>query len=164
MHNPSIYRCQFTVRGEAAMSACAAALAAQLQGNETILLSGTLGTGKTTFARGLIRALCGEQTEVVSPSFMLVQDYDAPQFLVQHYDLYRIEQPEELHELGLDEALGNALVLVEWPEIASGYWPAERIEISISHDDADNACRQLQVVAHGSMVATAQTFCETFSL
>ena len=151
-----------TVRGEAAMSECAHAFARELSGNECVLLSGTLGTGKTTFARGVIRALCGESIDVVSPTFMLVQHYDASaeqgSFIIQHYDLYRLQHPDELWELGIEEALGHALVLVEWPEIANGYWPADCIEITIEHDDANNN-RRLHVTAHGSMVGKMQNFC-----
>lgn len=145
------------------MAACAQMLAQYLRGNECILLSGSLGTGKTTFARGLIRAICGEDTEVVSPTFMLVQNYDAGaekgDFALQHYDLYRLQHAEELWELGIEEALGQAVVLVEWPEIAKEYWPADRIEIAIEHDNANNNRRRLHVAAHGSMVAKAQLFC-----
>lgn len=154
------YRFTRTLCGESAMKAAAAALAALLRGDECILLSGTLGTGKTTFARGLIQALCGADTEVVSPTFLLVQHYDAPAFLVQHYDLYRIEQPEELRELGLDEALGQGVVLAEWPEVAQEYWPEGRIEIAFAHDPENDGCRQLQVTAYGAMVATIQQFSE----
>lgn len=140
------------------MSACARTLAACLHGGECVLLSGTLGTGKTTFARALIRALCGEDTEVVSPTFMLVQGYDGGDFPIRHYDLYRLKHPEELWELGLEEALGRALLLVEWPEVAEGYWPADRLEIHIDHDADDTASRRLQLAAHGAMVAVTQQF------
>lgn len=157
------YQHILTVRGETGMVSCAQVLAQELRGNECILLSGTLGSGKTTFARGLVRALCGASTEVVSPTFMLVQHYDATAekggFVVQHYDLYRLEHPHELQELGLDEALEQALVLVEWPEIAGDYWPENRLEIAIEHDDANNNRRRLHVAAHGSMVAKVQNFC-----
>lgn len=150
---------QITLHGEAGMDRCAQALAKHLRGGECLLLSGTLGTGKTTFARALIRALCGETTEVVSPTFMLVQEYDTAEgFTVLHYDLYRLKQPEELWELGLDEALGHALVLVEWPEIAGEYWPDDRIDIHIDHAGSDNAARRLQVTARGAMVAVLQQF------
>lgn len=150
------YHHHYTVAGEAGMTAFAMLLAAQLRGGECILLSGTLGTGKTTLARALIRRLCGAETQVVSPTFMLVQHYDAPQFAVQHYDLYRLEQAEELWELGLDEALGQAVVLVEWPEIAVGYWPEDRLEIEIRHDAAQDDARQLHIAAYGDMVERAQ--------
>lgn len=152
----------YTLHGEAAMTRFASALGGYMRGGECLLLSGTLGTGKTTFARGLIRALCGEQTEVVSPTFMLVQQYDGRSggvdFPLWHFDLYRLQQPEELWELGLDEVLGHALVLVEWPEIAEDYWPDDHIALHIDHCGEDNAARQLQVTAQGSMVAVLQNF------
>lgn len=163
MNDDSGFQHILTIHGEKAMAACAAVLAQHLQGGECILLSGTLGTGKTTFARGLIRALCGDNTEVVSPTFMLVQNYEATAdkggFPLQHYDLYRVQHADELWELGMEEALGQALLLVEWPEIAHGYWPKDRLEIAIEHDNANNNCRRLHVSAHGSMVAKAHSFC-----
>jgi tRNA threonylcarbamoyl adenosine modification protein YjeE len=157
------FKSALTVSGETSMTACAQLLARQLQAGDCLLLSGTLGAGKTTFARGIVRTLCGTETEVVSPTFMLVQHYDALAeqggFMVQHYDLYRLKHPDELWELGVDEALGHALVLVEWPEIAQDHWPADRMEISIEHDTANNRCRRLHVAAYGAMVAKANTFC-----
>lgn len=150
------------IENEAAMVHCAALLAKHLRGGECILLSGTLGMGKTAFARGLIRQLCGQEVEVVSPTFMLLQQYDAlPEhggFSVHHYDLYRLERVEDLRELGLEEAFGHALVLAEWPEIASGYWPGDRMEITIEPGAGGSESRRLQVAAHGAMVGTAQQF------
>lgn len=150
------------IENEAAMARCAAMLSEQMRGGECILLSGTLGMGKTAFARGLIRHLCGQEIEVVSPTFMLVQHYDAlPEyggFPVHHYDLYRLERAEDLQELGLEEAFGHALVLAEWPEIAAGYWPTDRMEIAIEPGAEGSASRRLQVAAHGAMVGTAQHF------
>lgn len=164
MNSPSAYEYTLTIRGEAAMAACAAALAHRLNAGDCLLLTGTLGTGKTTFARGVIQALCGERTEVVSPTFMLVQDYDAlPEhgaFRIQHYDLYRLEHPDELWELGVEEAFGHALLLVEWPEVAGDYWSQDRLEIAISHDESNDACRRLHLHAQGSMVARTQQFCQ----
>lgn len=158
----STYSHDYTLHGEAEMTRFASALGGYMRGGECLLLSGTLGTGKTTFARGLIRALCGEQTEVVSPTFMLVQQYDGRSggvdFPLWHFDLYRLQQPEELWELGLDEVLGHALVLVEWPEIAEDYWPDDHIALHIDHCGEDNAARRLQVTAQGSMVAVLQNF------
>src|SRR5688572_16767779 len=136
------------IENEAAMARCAALLASRMHGGECILLSGTLGMGKTAFARGLIRQLCGQDVEVVSPTFMLLQHYDAlPEygaFAVHHYDLYRLERVGDLQELGLDEALGHALVLAEWPEIASGYWPDDRMEITIEPGAKGSESRRLQ--------------------
>ncbi|MCH2546984.1 MAG: tRNA (adenosine(37)-N6)-threonylcarbamoyltransferase complex ATPase subunit type 1 TsaE [Alphaproteobacteria bacterium] len=152
-----IYRWDITLPNETDTLGFAQCFAAFMHGHETILLKGTLGSGKTTFARAFIRSLCGENTEVVSPSFMLVQNYDAmPEkgaFVIQHFDLYRLEHPQECWELGLEETLENALVIVEWPEIAEALWPATRLEITISHDDKNDG-RRLHVAASGTMVAT----------
>lgn len=137
-------------------------LAMTLHGDECLLLSGTLGAGKTTFARALILTLCGEGTEVVSPTFLLVQHYDAclhgRNFPILHCDLYRVEQEEELWELGLEEAVGRALVIVEWPEVGAAYWPENALSVHITHDEADPHARRLQVTAQDSMVAAVQTF------
>lgn len=124
-----------------------------LNGNETILLIGTLGMGKTSFTRQIIHTLCGEETEVVSPTFTLMQEYQANAgFGIQHYDLYRIEHAEEIVELGLEETLGRVLTLVEWPEIAEAYLPKECIEIHFTAGESSDS-RRLQVSASGGMVA-----------
>lgn len=126
------------IQSETDMQAFASDFASRLQGNECILLKGDLGAGKTTFARAIIQSLCGNEIEVVSPTFMLVQQYDAlPEkgsFSIQHYDLYRIKHSSELLELGIEEALGQALILVEWPEMADGYFPKDAITVEISVD------------------------------
>lgn len=154
----------FVICGETHMADCARLLAGQLRGGECILLFGTLGAGKTTFARGLVRALCGEALEVVSPTFMLMQHYDAlPEhgaFPLQHYDLYRLEDAGELWELGIDEVLGHALVLVEWPEVAAGHWPENRLEMYFTHEAENSGCRRLQLTARGDMVRKMQLFLE----
>ncbi|MHA0328030.1 tRNA (adenosine(37)-N6)-threonylcarbamoyltransferase complex ATPase subunit type 1 TsaE [Sphingomonas melonis] len=108
----------------AATEAFGASLGARVQPGDVIALSGDLGMGKTSIARGLLGAL-GLAGEAPSPSFAIVQPYDPPEVRlpVLHVDLYRIEDPDELEELGLDEALSDAVLLVEWPERAPGYWP-----------------------------------------
>ncbi len=110
---------------ETASHALGSRLAACVQPGDVITLSGPLGAGKTSIARGLLAAL-GLQGEAPSPSFAIVQPYDPPEVRlpVRHVDLYRVEEPRELVELGLDEDAGDALLLVEWPERArAGYWP-----------------------------------------
>ena len=107
---------------EGATRRAGALLAAALRPGDVVTLSGPLGAGKTTLARGLLRAL-GEEGEVPSPSFALVQPYDALTLPVWHADLYRIEHGDELDELGLDEILATGALLVEWPERAPGAWP-----------------------------------------
>ena len=107
---------------EAATQAFGAALAAALRPGDVVTLSGPLGAGKTTLARALLLAL-GESGDVPSPSFALVVPYDDLSLPVWHADLYRVEDPSELPELGLDEVLGHGALLVEWPERTPGTWP-----------------------------------------
>lgn len=97
--------------------ALGARLASVARPGDAIALSGPLGAGKTSIARGLLAAL-GLEGEAPSPSFAIVQPYDPPEvrFPVLHVDLYRIETPDEAGELGLDEARDDSLLLVEWPE------------------------------------------------
>ena len=92
-----------------------AAIAPRLEPGETVLLYGPLGMGKSTLARGLIRALTRPDEDVPSPTFTLVQFYesDPP---VAHFDLYRLTRPEEAAEIGLDEALDDGCAIIEWPE------------------------------------------------
>ena len=92
-----------------------AAIAPRLAPGETVLLYGPLGMGKSTLARGLIRALTRPDEDVPSPTFTLVQFYEAEP-PVAHFDLYRLTQPQEAVEVGLDEALDRGAVLIEWPE------------------------------------------------
>ena len=107
---------------EQATTSLGAKLAAVARPGDVIALSGPLGVGKTALARGFIAAL-GHQGDVPSPSFAIVQPYDALDPSVWHVDLYRIEQAAEIEELGLDEAAG-AVLLVEWPErTGTGVWP-----------------------------------------
>lgn len=99
----------------AATEALGRALAPHLAAGEAVLLYGPLGAGKSTLARALIRALTTPDEEVPSPTFTLVQYYDAEPPLA-HFDLYRLDRPEEVREIGLVEALDDGVVLVEWPE------------------------------------------------
>jgi tRNA threonylcarbamoyladenosine biosynthesis protein TsaE len=104
--------------------ALGARLAEVVRPGDVIALSGPLGAGKTSIARGLLAAL-GLEEEAPSPSFAIVQPYDPPhvRFPVLHVDLYRIERPDEAEELGLDDARYDSLLIVEWPErFAEAYW------------------------------------------
>jgi tRNA threonylcarbamoyladenosine biosynthesis protein TsaE len=102
-----------------------AALAPHLRPGDVVALSGPLGAGKTTFARGLLRAL-GHAGEAASPSFTLIQSYGPPElpFELWHVDLYRIDDPGEIEQLGLDDARADTALLIEWPErMGAGLWP-----------------------------------------
>ncbi|HWK34622.1 tRNA (adenosine(37)-N6)-threonylcarbamoyltransferase complex ATPase subunit type 1 TsaE, partial [Sphingomonas sp.] len=107
-----------------ASEAMGRALAGVARPGDVIALSGPLGAGKTSIARGLLAAL-GLEGEAPSPSFAIVQPYDPPEvaFPVLHVDLYRIEDAREAEELGLDEARADALLVVEWPErLPAAHW------------------------------------------
>jgi tRNA threonylcarbamoyl adenosine modification protein YjeE len=111
-------------------------LAALIRPGDVITLRGVLGAGKTELARALIRARAGAAIEVPSPSYTLVQDYRFSDMVIRHIDLYRISDPSELRELGLD---AHEAWLLEWPERAEAILPAERLEIELRQGDAPDA-------------------------
>ena len=121
----------------AATEAFGAKLAAHVKAGDVIALTGTLGAGKTSLARGLLAAL-GLVGEAPSPSFAIVQPYAPPEVRlpVLHVDLYRIDDPDEIVELALDDARYDSVLIVEWPERAGpDYWPdALRLELTIEPD------------------------------
>ena len=106
------------------------AIAALLCLGDVICLKGDLGAGKTTFTRGLIRALCGPETEVPSPTYTLVQTYPAPEFVIWHFDLYRLEHPDEVFELGWTET-ATGVAIIEWPERAESHIPANQLTVRL---------------------------------
>jgi len=128
-----------------ATEAFGARLAAQLRPGDVIALFGTLGAGKTTLARGILRGL-GHEGDVASPTFPIVQTYEPPQVRIPlwHVDLYRIEHVEELDELGIEDARGEAVLVIEWPERLPRLWP-ETLRLWLS--DAEGGGRTLEVEA-----------------
>lgn len=128
---PTIRRYQLP--DEAATAALATLLADRLRPGDAILLDGALGVGKTCLARALIRHLSGDAgTEVPSPSFNLVLTYDMPLGTLWHFDLYRVSDPRELDELGLDDALREGIAIIEWPDRLGSRAPAGALTISLS--------------------------------
>jgi tRNA threonylcarbamoyladenosine biosynthesis protein TsaE len=131
---------------EAATADLARRLAPSLKPGDVVALRGDLGAGKTSFARALIRALSGAdgaEREVPSPTFTLVQSYDTPAGRVHHFDLYRIVSPDELTEIGWDEALADGIVLVEWPERAGNLLPHHRLDITLGFGMQSEARRAM---------------------
>ncbi len=129
----------YTVHSPQEMGALAEQIAAHVRVRDVILLKGDLGTGKSTFARALIQALCGKTTEVPSPTFTLVQTYEAPLFTLWHFDLYRLKEESEIYELGVEEAYESGVSLIEWPERLGALLPRHSIEIEFDygHDECE---------------------------
>ena len=120
------------LKDEAATARLGAAIAGALRRGESVCLSGPLGAGKSTVARGLVRALTTPSEDVPSPTFTLVQFYEGPRLKVAHFDLYRLSNPDEAYEIGLDEALDDGAVVIEWPERLQGRLPADRLDVEIA--------------------------------
>jgi tRNA threonylcarbamoyladenosine biosynthesis protein TsaE len=113
---------------EAATAAFAARISALAATGDIIALKGDLGAGKTSFARAFIRARGGIE-EVPSPTFTLVQVYELGAAAIWHFDLYRINSPEEAWELGIEDAFVEGISLIEWPEHMGPLLPRRRLEI-----------------------------------
>jgi tRNA threonylcarbamoyladenosine biosynthesis protein TsaE len=121
--------------GEADTAALGERLAEHARPGDVIALHGDLGAGKTTLARALIRRLAGPETEAPSPTFTLVQTYQTPGLTIWHFDLYRLNDPREARELGMEEAI-EGLSLIEWPERLGRDLPLARLEVRLSfHGD-----------------------------
>lgn len=121
----------------AATVALGGRVAKGLDVGDAVALEGDLGAGKTTLARAVLRAL-GVTEDVPSPTFTLVQVYEAPRLTVRHYDLYRIENVSEMDELGLDDALAEGAALIEWPERAEGRLPSDTLHIALAASGLDS--------------------------
>ena len=127
----------------AALGAAAARLAATLRPGDALGLCGDLGAGKTTFVRGLVGALHGSDVPVSSPTFVFRQRYDGTP-PIEHLDLYRLDDPAEALDLGLEEAFGpDRITVVEWPERLPGLLPAGAIRVTI--EGAGDEPRRLRI-------------------
>ena len=125
---------------EAALQEVAERLAPLLRAGDVVTLSGPLSAGKTSFARALLQAL-GHDGEVPSPTFAIVQPYEELSLPVWHADLYRIEGPSDVAELGLDDVVRDCVLLVEWPERAgAAAWPNA---LALSLEVLDTGARRL---------------------
>lgn len=98
-----------------------------------ITLSGSLGSGKTTICREIIKGIIGKDTLVNSPTFNILQSYENDRTIIHHYDLYRLEHSREIYELNFDEALYRGFCLIEWPEIINHLLPVWRIELELEY-------------------------------
>jgi len=135
-----------------ALAAFGGRVGARLSPGEAVCLYGSLGAGKSTLARGLIRALTAPEEEVPSPTFTLVQLYAARDFPLAHFDLYRLKSPEEVYELGLDEILDEGVAVIEWPQRLGDALPADRLAIEITlprNGEPDG--RRVRLTGHGRL-------------
>ena len=122
---------------EQATEELAERIAAASKTGDVIALYGDLGAGKTVFAKAFVRALNLPDQDVPSPTFTLVQTYDGTKrdgmpLTVFHFDLYRLNAPEEIYEIGFEEALSSGVSLIEWPQKAGGLLPKNRLEIHLN--------------------------------
>jgi tRNA threonylcarbamoyl adenosine modification protein YjeE len=149
----------FTVMlpNERATGRFAVDIAAALEPGDLVTLSGALGAGKTAFARALIRYLADDNTiEVPSPTFTLLQSYELPRFGLVHADFYRLSSAAELAELGFDDLPAGAVVLLEWPDRAAGFLPADRFDITFTlAPQVGPDVRNARVVGYGAFATRA---------
>ncbi|ABV84358.1 tRNA (adenosine(37)-N6)-threonylcarbamoyltransferase complex ATPase subunit type 1 TsaE [Rickettsia massiliae] len=137
-----------TLNSEEETKKLAKLLAQSLKPNDIVLLNGDLGAGKTFFCREIIKYFCGENTSIISPTFNLLQTYNkASNFTIYHYDLYRLKSPEEIYELGFEEALLNGnLILIEWSEIIKHLLTPPLIEVNL--EVLDNNKRLCSIITN----------------
>ena len=119
---------EFILENVEQMRAWAREFASRLTAPCVVALHGDLGMGKSEIARTIIQTLRGADTVVPSPTFTIVQNYDG----ISHFDLYRIEDADELVEVGLQHAMENDITLIEWPEVADAILPVDAIHIFIT--------------------------------
>src|SRR3954470_18872105 len=140
---------------ETATAHLMADLALLIGPGDVITLSGDLGAGKTAAARAMIRYLADDdELEVPSPTFTLVQTYDLPSYSVLHADLYRVNDPGELEEIGLTPLPEGVAALIEWPERAPSALPVDRIDIAVKHRPSSaSTARAAEITGYGKAVA-----------
>jgi tRNA threonylcarbamoyladenosine biosynthesis protein TsaE len=134
---------------ETATLSLARRLALAAGDGDFVALGGTLGMGKTAFARGFIRALTRPDEEVPSPTFTLVQSYETERGTIWHLDLYRLKHAEEIWELGFEEVLQGFAVLIEWPERLGALLPARRLDLTLAQGPTPDS-RVATLAARGS--------------
>jgi tRNA threonylcarbamoyladenosine biosynthesis protein TsaE len=138
-----------TSRNEAETARIAGTVAQASRPGDVLALAGDLGSGKTAFARGFIRALTTPDEDVPSPTFTLVQTYAAGDRTLYHFDLYRIEDPEEAWELGIEEAFAGGITLIEWPERLGRLLPSDRLDVRFDMPTAAPATERRIAFAAG---------------
>ena len=142
----------FDLETEADTAVLGREIAAHLAAGDTVTLSGPLGAGKTVLARAIVRAFLPRE-EVPSPTFTLVQSYDTQNFTISHADLYRVKAASEIRELGLDEALENGVLIIEWPDRMNDLLAEDRLDIMFEATEGVGETRLMKLVGRGTWVA-----------
>jgi len=124
---------KFIISSQTQMQDFAHQIAKNILPKQTIALQGTLGVGKSFFAKNFINYLQTHPTEILSPTFNLVYQYDTILGKVFHFDLYRLKKTDELENIGFFDILQNHITLIEWPQIAEKYLPKNSLKISIKN-------------------------------
>lgn len=140
---------QRSLKTEADTHITAAYLSRFLKAGDIVALDGTLGAGKTAFARALINALPGDIEDVPSPTFTLVQTYQRGDAEIWHFDLYRLDDPEDAFELGIEDAFVDAISLIEWPDKLGPYLPSRHLRITLAQADESDT-RTLEIIGNAS--------------
>lgn len=126
---------RFHTRSVAETEKLGARLATLLGAGDVVFLIGDLGAGKTSFARGAVQALVPDAQDVTSPTYNLVHVWEGADFEVWHADLYRLENPRDVEELGLLDAFDHAVCLIEWPDRLGGFAPDDRLDVLFVRKD-----------------------------
>jgi len=141
----------------------AARIAKCLRVGDIVALKGPLGAGKTTLARYIIQGLGWMESEIPSPTFTLAQEYDFSKFTLWHFDMYRLEAPEDALEIGVEEAFATGVSLIEWPERLGGYLPLQRLDVTLSfRNDAgrdDEGARQVELNVESAWADRVDQLC-----
>ena len=139
---------ELTIRDPAEMQRLGRLLSGVLSAGDVVALDGPLGAGKSVLARAVIQSLCPAEDDIPSPTFTLVQTYEPEGGMpLMHFDLYRLEAPEEALELGIEDAFSDAICLVEWAERLGPFLPRQALRLSIepSDDGADHEQRHVAI-------------------
>ena len=122
---------KYVIHSEPEMVNLAQKLAPKFHAGDVVALYGTLGVGKTTFVRALVQTLLHSNIDVPSPTFTLLQTYDTPNYTLYHFDFYRLKNPEEAYEIGIEDAFSSGVSFIEWPEKIGSLLPKQHISITI---------------------------------
>lgn len=134
------------LKNETDTSNVCSVISEMLKPGDIVTLEGDLGVGKTSFCRYLIQSFSKEKTEVLSPTFSLVQTYEFSGVKLNHYDLFRIKNAEELYETGLEDFLEDSISLIEWPGIAESFLYGNRLKVKLEF--ADLSSRILKITGY----------------